>query len=129
MKLWFISRCLFNHPAYYWYLSGNALCAWCTLRVCISRAYHARCSLRMTSAIYSRKWSFNVLYCCIRSYLPRALLWIVPITSNYCLTFRSSYSFTYDGNSFLRICTSMRTNEFLRSNCNYKLILCTSCCR
>ena len=41
------------------------------------------------------------------------LLWIVPISSCSYLSIRSCYFPCYDGNS-LRICTSVRTNEFLR---------------
>ena len=129
MKLWQFSSNLFSCSINYRNFSCHALCSSRRLCFCFSRAYYARCSLWMTSSIYTRKWSINVLYCCLCSHFPWTLLRILPITPNSYLSTWSSYFPCYDGNSLSWVCSSLRTNEFLRSNRNYKPFLCFPYCR
>ena len=75
----------------------------------------------MTVTIHSCERSFHVLHCCVRPRIPRTVLWIVSIAPSGCLI---DWSWNYasdDGNSLPRICSSLRTDELLRSDRNYEL--------
>ena len=123
MKLWIACCGLFSSSVNYRYFPCDALCGACRLCLCFCRAYYARCSLRMIVTIHSCERSFDVLHCCVRPRIPRIVLRIVSIASSRCLTDRSWNYASYDGNSLPRICSSLRTDELLRSDSNYKLIL------
>ena len=101
----------------------------CRLCLCFCRAYYARCLyddlLRYTHA----NGASMFFHCCVRPRIPRTVLWIVSIAPSGCLT---DWSWNYasdDGNSLPRICSSLRTDELLRSDSNYELILSLPLCR
>lgn len=65
-------------------------------------------------------WSIIFFYCCLYTYGKRIILWIICLSKT---CFMNVWSYTLilnDSNSFFRLCSAMRSNEFSRCNGHYK---------
>lgn len=81
-------------------------------------SYYTRCKLWMTSTKFTRKWGFLIFYLSISSHRPRYLLRILPTYS--CMKYWNYNIYCYNSRCFSWLCSSMRTNKILGSNCYYK---------
>lgn len=72
----------------------------------------------MSSEICTCEWGIDVFYNGIPTYSARVILWELYKTKRDGMRSRGSNININDGNSLYRICITMRTNEFLRSNGN-----------
>ena len=111
--------------------------------VFLAMHYTAHTDLAFASVVHimtdDQKWIFSSLYACKRSfhglYFNLYSYWsgfIFPFLYSKSTTFmmiRNNYIFVNDGYRLYWLRFTLRTNEFLRSNCNYKSGYCSSFCR
>ena len=68
-------------------------------------------------------------YSCLRSHWSWFILWFVYWAKRICLNTRCYNIIINDGNSILRLCFGLRSNEFLSCDSNYKFFYSISNCR
>lgn len=93
-------------------------------RIQLSHSHLPRRKLRMTTTLPTRQRSIHILYLPLPPYRTRTLLRILHIHRN--MKCRNYPFIRCNSHRFHRLCATMRTNIFLRSNSHHKPIICYS---
>lgn len=118
MKLRFSIRRLPNYSNFNRVILSNTLYIRHNNCLFISNTYLPGCKLRLTNPLPTCQRSINILYLLIPTCWTRALLRILYISRN--MKYRSIIIIRSHSYGLYRVCSSMRTNVFLRRNSYHK---------
>lgn len=118
MKFWVSSRYLPYNTNNNWAISSYALHFRRVLSIFLRCPHLPGRKLWMTTSKYSRKHCIFLFPLYLLSYRSGYLLWLLRKQRNL-KNWSNTISFNYV-NCFRRLCSSMRTNVFLRCYCNYQ---------
>jgi hypothetical protein len=121
MKLRFTIRDMPCNPSSNRNLPSNTLHTKCRSSLLILRTYFTRRKLRMASTKPTCQRRLSIFRLYLPSYRTRYLLRFLSPNRN--MERRYYFIYPHHGNSFPRLCSSMRTNKILRSNSNHKTVL------
>ena len=84
-----------------------------------SCTYYDWCEKWIFNSLYACEWSFDGFYFNLYSYWSRFILSFLCTKSSIFMMIWYNNFFANDGDRFYWICFTLRSNEFLRCNCNY----------